>query len=100
MLLQKNYNIGDVVTFKLNNGEEVITRIDEEGTDHYMLNKPMVLIPGPNNSLGLAPLMFSVDPKEMVRLNKQSIALQAETVGEIASQYLQQTTGLTLATAI
>jgi len=100
MLIQKNYNKGDVVSFKLNNGEEVISRIDEENDDHYMLNKPMVLIPGPNNGLGLAPLMFSVDPKEMVRLNKQSIATQAKTVSEISSQYLQQTTGIALAKSI
>ena len=97
MLLQKSFNKGDVVSFKLNNGEEVITRIDEENIDHYTLNKPMVLIPGPNNSLGLAPMMFSIEPKDLVRLNKQSIAMHAKTVQEIANQYLQQTTGIAIA---
>lgn len=100
MLLQKNYNKGDVVTFKLQNGEELITRIEEETEDFYLLNKPMVLIPGPNNGLGLAPMLFSVDAKEFVRLNKQSITMQAKTVQDIANQYLQQTTGLTLVTNV
>ena len=90
----------DVITFKLYSGEEMITRIQEEHADHYMVIKPMCLIPSPSGQMALAPGVFSIDPKDPVRLNKLSVAMQAKTVQDIANQYLQQTTGLTLAKTI
>lgn len=100
MLLQKTLGANEVYTFKLISGEEIISRLQEDNDDHYLLNKPMCLIPGPNGGLGLAPVLFSTDSKEFVRLNKSAVALQAKTVADISSQYLQQTTGLTLASTL
>lgn len=100
MLLTKTTNSTSVTTFKLISGEEIITRVHEDNVDHYILNKPMCLVPGPNGGLGLAPMLFSVDAKEYVRLNKTAIALQAPTVGEISTQYLTQTTGIAIANTI
>jgi hypothetical protein len=99
-MLQKTNNPSEVHTFKLNNGEEIITRIQEDNDDHYVLKSPLCLVPGPNGQLGLAPMLFSVDPKETPRLNKAAVAMQARTANEIAQQYLKQTTGLVLATGI
>ena len=100
MLLDKKLTQGDVLTFKLISGEEIISRLQEDNLDHYILNKPLCLIPGPNGGLGRAPAVFSVDPKDFVRLNKTAVALQSKTVDDIASQYLTQTTGITIAKTI
>ena len=100
MLLNKTPNPTEVLSFKLISGEEIISRVQEDNNDHYLLNKPLCLIPGPNGGLGLAPAMFSTEPKEFVRLNKSAVALLAKTVDEISSQYLTQTTGLKLAKSL
>jgi hypothetical protein len=100
MLLNKTPSPTEVLSFKLISGEEIISRVYEEQDDHYLLNKPLCLIPGPNGGLGLAPAMFSTEPKEFVRLNKSAVALLAKTLDEISSQYLTQTTGLKLAKSL
>jgi hypothetical protein len=100
MLIQSKSLNNEVVTVKMISGEEIISRVQEDNDDHFILNKPLCLIPGPNGGLGLAPALFSTDPKDFVRVNKTAIALQAKTAQDIANQYLQQTTGLTIAKAV
>lgn len=101
MLIQSKSLVNEVATIKLISGEEIIARVQEVHDDHMILNKPLCLIPSPNGQgLGLAPAIFSTDPKDFVRVNNTAIALQAKTAQEIASQYLQQTTGLTIAKAV
>jgi hypothetical protein len=57
------------------------------------------MIATPNGGFGLAPAIFSVAPSDPVVLNKRAVALTGKTESDIATQYLQKTTGLTLATA-
>jgi hypothetical protein len=99
MLTNKKYNLNDVVSFKLTTGEELIARISEEKESNYMLTKPMLLIPTSNQNIGLAPIGFSFDPQNPVELNKCAVAMHSKTHQELAAQYLQSTTGLTLATS-
>lgn len=100
MLLQKAYEPNDVVSFKLTSGEEIVARLHEEETTAFVIKKPLALIPGPQGGMGLAPAVFTVAPEELIRLNKTAIAMHAKTVKEIAGQYIQQTTGLTLANSL
>jgi hypothetical protein len=100
MLLQKAYEPQTVVSFKLLSGEEIVSRVSEETDTHYSLTKPLALIATPQGGLGLAPVMFSVDPKNSLMLNKAAVMLHAKTQEELASQYMAQTSGLTLAKAI
>jgi len=41
MLMEKQYNSGDVVSLKLTSGEEILARISEDRIGEYYLNKPM-----------------------------------------------------------
>lgn len=100
MLLQKSYETNDVLSFKLTSGEEIVARLHEEDMAAFVIKKPLALIPGPNGGIGLAPAVFTVDPEELVRLNKTAIAMHAKTVEQIAGQYLQQTTGLAVAKSL
>jgi hypothetical protein len=100
MLLQKAYEANDVVSFKLTSGEELVARLHEEEMAVFVIKKPLALIPGPNGGIGLAPAFFTVNPEELVRLNKTAIAMHAKTVEQIAGQYLQQTTGLAVAKSL
>jgi hypothetical protein len=100
MLLQKLYEPTDVVSFKLVSGEEIVARFHEEEPTAFVVKKPLALIPGPNGGMGLAPAVFTVSPEDLIRLNKTAVAMHAKTVKEIAGQYIQQTTGLTIANSL
>ena len=58
------------------------------------------MISTPQGGFGLAPAIFSISPTDSVMLNKRAVALYGKTESDIATQYLQKTTGLTLATSI
>lgn len=96
MLLTPKYELTDVVSFKTTYGEEIISRISEETETHFRLNKPLCLIATPNGGFGLAPAAYSIPGTESVVLNKSAVALHGKTEKELANQYMQHTTGLTL----
>jgi hypothetical protein len=95
MLIELPYKIGDIVSFKLSSGEEILGRLEEETDKVFTLHKPMVLIMG-QKGLGLAPFMFSVSPDSKFKLQSSSISCVAKTEEEIAKQYTAQTTGIHL----
>lgn len=100
MLIAKtnfNYSNGDVVTFKLMSGEELISRIIEERADIYILNKPMALLNTANGGLGMMPIPIAGDTKDQIVLNKHAVAIHTKCEQELAGQYLEKTTGLTIA---
>lgn len=93
MLIEIPYRTGDIVSFKLSSGEEILGRLEEEGDKNFTVLKPMVLIMG-QQGLGLAPFMFSVSPNAKFTLRKGSVSCVAKTEEEIAKQYTAQTTGI------
>ena len=91
-----NYNTGDVVTFKLTSGEEIITRINEETVTDYSINKPMALLNTANGGLGMMPTPIGARTQDSVVLNKHAVAIHAKCQEDLASQYSEKTTGLVL----
>ena len=94
----KQYNTGDVVSFKLTSGEELIARITEDRTTDYVLAKPMALLNTANGGLGMMPTPIAANPQDSIVLNKHAVAIHGKCQAELASQYLEKTTGLTLST--
>ena len=90
MLIEKPISLGDIVSFKLNSGEELVARMDDETPTEYTLFKPMVLIMQ-QQGLGLAPFMFGVSPDAKFNLQAHAVSCVAPTEGEIAKQYAEQT---------
>ena len=93
MLVEVSYKIGDTVSVKLNSGEEVVARLEEESDTNITLHKPMVLVAG-QKGLGLAPFMFSVTPDSKFNISKTSFVCILKTEKGLASQYTEQTTGI------
>lgn len=89
-----NYSPGDVVAFKLMSGEELISRIIEDRTETYVLNKPMALLNTPNGGLGMMGTPIAANHSDPVVLNKHAVAFHAKCESELASQYMEKTTGL------
>lgn len=96
MLIDKGISEGEVVTLKLTSGEELVAKLAEETATHYKLSKPLVLSMGPKG-IGMVPYLFTVSPDKDVQLNKSTVTVIATSDKEFANQYLQGTTGITLA---
>lgn len=92
------YKIGDVVTLKINSGEEVIGRLESENEYDTVLSKPQAFMMGPQG-LGLVPYLFSAPESAKVGIRTSSINTIIKTVDAVANQYLKQTTGLVLPNA-
>ena len=95
MLIDKGVTTGEVATFKLTSGEELVAKLVEETATHYKLHRPMVIAMGERGP-GLMPYLFTVSPDKEVRLNKGTVAVIEATDKEFADQFIQSTTGIAL----
>jgi hypothetical protein len=96
MFIEIPYKTGDTVSLKLISGEEVVGRIGEPTQDVVVLIKPMTFIMGPQG-LGMVPYMFSAPQDTKIKIKDSAIVAIVKTDDQVNKQYLQQTTGLTLA---
>lgn len=96
MLISKGRHSGSVVTLKLSSGEELIGRYEEESPSGISITKPMVLSMTPKGP-GLMPYLFTVNPEQKINISHTSIIVIADTDKDFADQYLQSTTGISLA---
>ncbi len=96
MLINKGHSAGDVVTVKLTSSEELIARFEGDDAHGYKISKPMVLSMTPKGP-GLMPYLFTVNPDTTITLSFNSVTVITTTDKDFANQYLQSTTGITLA---
>jgi hypothetical protein len=86
---------GNIYTFKLNSGEELVARWQQVGSNHYEIEHPVSIAPGPQG-MGLVPSMFTANVSKTIQLNINSVALIAETDENVAAKYIEATTGITI----
>ena len=96
MLIDRGVTEGEVVTFKLTSGEELVAKLVEDGPLYYKLSRPMVIGMSPKGP-ALMPYLFTVDPEKDVKLLKAVVAMAEATDKMFADQFIQQTTGIKLA---
>jgi hypothetical protein len=95
MLIDKGVAIGEVITFKLTSGEELVAKLVEETADYYKLSRPQVIGMGPKGP-GLMPYLFTVSPDKEVKLRKKTVTVAEATDKAFADQFIQSTTGIAL----
>jgi hypothetical protein len=95
MIIDKGVMTGEVVTFKLTSGEEIVAKLVDDGVMHYRLSRPMVIAMGPNGP-GLMPYLFTVNPDKEVKLAKNTVTVAEATDAVFAKQFLEQTSGIKL----
>jgi hypothetical protein len=96
MLLEKPKTQGDVVTVKLNSGEEIIARFEGETATGVKITKPMMLSMS-QQGVGMMPYMFTVNPNTSIVINHTAIAVLSTTDPDFAKQYTTSTTGIQMA---
>lgn len=88
-----NINVGEVYTFKLTSGEEVVARVTAVEDQYVLLHDPVSVAPGPQG-LGLIASLFTANPKADTRLNTNNVTIHALTDESVKSKYIEATTGL------
>lgn len=89
----KNIQVGEVYTFKLNSGEEVVAKVAAVDGGQIELSDPLSVAPNPQG-MGLMPTMFTADQEKNAILNTNTVALYAESADAIRSKYIEATTGI------
>lgn len=93
MLVQKKYATGDVVCFKLVNGDETIAKIVEESESAFVVSKPCTVVPSAQG-LGLMQSLFSADINTNITLSKAHVIMHSPVVDKLEAHYIQTTTGI------
>jgi hypothetical protein len=96
MLISKGAGVGEVVTFKLVTGEELIGKLGEETATHYVIERPLALVMS-QKGLGLQPWLFTVNPDKTIRFPKEKVIVLEATMEEMSKNYLSGTSGIALA---
>jgi hypothetical protein len=92
----KNIDAGEVYTFKLVSGEEVIGKVIEQYDEFVVLSEPLSVAPNPQG-MGLMPAMFTAERDKSVPLNTNTITMYCVTADPIRIKYIEATTGITTA---
>lgn len=95
MLVDKGVAEGEVITFKLTSGEEIVAKLVEDGASFYKLSRPMVIGMGAQGP-GLMPYLFTIHPDKEIRLAKGTVTVAEATDEQFAKQFLQSTSGIQL----
>jgi hypothetical protein len=93
MLVSKKYAEGDIVSFKLVNGDEIVARIASEDNDSYILEKPCTAIPSPQG-IGLVQSLFTADADAKISLNKIHVIMSSPSIDAMQKHYIKTTTGI------
>ena len=95
MLIQKStkIDVGDIMSFKLANGDEIIGKVAEETATDFLLSRPCLVVPS-QQGVGLMQAMFSASPEADVPVSKAHIMMKSATLEQLKQHYLKTTTGL------
>lgn len=92
----KELEINEVYSFKLNSGEELVSKIVAINEKTIELSEPLTVAPN-HQGMGLIPSMFTAEKDRNITLNTSSIIMYAETADSLRIKYIEATTGITTA---
>ncbi len=93
MLVSQKYASGDVVSFKMVNGDELVAKVLEETDAGVSVSAPCTVMPS-QQGLGLMQSLFSAKEDAKVFLSKQHVMFHAESLEQMKAHYLKTTTGV------
>ncbi len=95
MLINKGnaYKDGDIISFKLVNGDEIVAKLAEIIPDGYVITKPCTVMPT-QQGMGLIQTMLAGDINSNITLERRHIIMHCPAVDRIQDSYIQITTGI------
>ena len=76
----------NVKVFRLNSGEEILSRFEEQD-NAWLLKDPAVLVPVGQGQIGLMPWMMYTKASKGISIPKSFVAFTIEPLDELKSQY-------------
>lgn len=94
MLLNQDFaRPGEIVAFKVVNGDEIVAKIVETTATGWIINKPCTVVPS-HQGVGLVQSLFTADINKNIELRKEHVIMCAPTIKALEDHYLQTTTGI------
>ena len=93
MLMNKSYQAGEIVCFKMVNGDEIVAKIVDAHLTGWVVSRPCTVIPSPQG-LGLMQSLFSADINTNITLSKAHVIMHSPVVDKLEAHYIQTTTGI------
>jgi hypothetical protein len=93
MLINKGYEAGNVVCFKIVTGDEIVAKIVATTSDGFVVNRPCTIIPD-RQGLGLMQSLISADINNNVTLKSEHIIMHGAVINDIENHYIRTTTGI------
>ena len=87
------YDAGDIVSFKLANGDELVARIVEETGLEFKLERPCTVVPSQKGIMLISSLL-TVEPDIKITLSRNHVMYHASSAKEVQDYYIQVTTGI------
>jgi hypothetical protein len=78
--------MSEILLFRLNSGEEIISKVIDTTSDSFTLKSPAILLPLGNGRLGLGPWLPYCYTESLV-LPSKAIAFVANPKTELANEY-------------
>lgn len=93
MLVSKGYKEGDIICFKITNGDEIVAKLVETTPTGYVINKPCTVMPT-QQGMALVQTMFAGDINTNITLEQQHVIMHCPAVDRVQDHYVQVTTGI------
>jgi hypothetical protein len=95
LINNSKFDKGDVVVFKMVNGDEIVTEIIEDAASDYRVKKPQTVVPSAKG-MGLMPSLFTAKDDHIITVAKAHVMMAAPAVDEMVKHYLSTTSGIQL----
>jgi hypothetical protein len=104
MLTQKSHKAGDIISFRVSSGEEIVGKFVAETAETIEIAKPIAIgiqMTGQGQAaIAFMPFMASVDDSgNMTFFRSNLVTVPARTRKDVEASYIQATTGLTIPTS-
>lgn len=97
LLVKSGYKAGDVVSFKVTTGEEIIAEFKRNEDKGFVVTRPYVLLPS-QRGFGMMPWVLSAQAnKDEILIKDIHIMVDVPSDESIATEYKQVTTGIQIA---
>jgi hypothetical protein len=93
LVSNKKYDQGDVISFRLVTGDEIIARVSEETDSDYVLDKPCTVLPS-ERGMGLIQTVMTADQERKFTLSKNHVIMSGPSIDAMQKHYLKTTTGI------
>jgi len=89
-MIVQNVKVGEINSFKLITGEEIIARMVEDTAFVYTISKPLVLSVTAQG-VALTPFLFTAEINGEINIPKTAVVAVAQTDKQTAGQYIKGT---------